>query len=286
LGASLEAKCALVVGRLSGVRGLVVALSGGVDSSVLLLLALRALGRDRVLAATGRSPSLARSEMEDAAGVAMRLGARHLFVDTGELGNPEYRANTGQRCFHCRDELFRALRDVARREGLAAIAYGAIADDLEDDRPGMRAAASHGVLAPLIDAGLTKDEVREVAATAGIAVSDKPAGACLSSRIPVGTEVTPERLRQVEDAEAGLRSLGLRRLRVRHHGDVARLELDAEGERLLADPDFRSKAALAVRRAGFRFATLDLEGYRRAGLATPLLSLGPTGSGPNRDAGQ
>lgn len=269
--------------RLAGCPGVVVALSGGVDSAVLLALSLEALGAERVLAATGVSPSLARTELEDAVHVARFLGARHRAVRTFEVESPGYRANDGLRCFHCRDELFGRLRAVAREEGLGEIAYGAIADDLADDRPGMQAATRHGVIAPLLEAGLSKVEIRALAEAAGLPVGSKPASACLSSRIPLGTEVTPERLAQIERAETALLSLGFRQFRVRHHGEIARLEFDAEGDRRLADPQLRAEVAAEVRRAGFRYVTVDLDGYRTAGLAVVG---GRAGGGPARESGQ
>jgi len=254
------------LGRLRAPDGLVVALSGGVDSAVLLLLALEAQARDRVVAVTGRSASLPGDELEDARRVARFLGASHEVVETEELSRPGYRANAGDRCYHCRSELFEALTDLARRHGLGGIAYGAIFEDAGDFRPGMAAAAERHILAPLLEAGITKEEVRHLASEAGLPVGDKPAGACLSSRIPVGVEVTPERLAQIDLAESALRALGFRQLRVRHHGEVARLELDAEGDLRVLDPALRKRVVAAVLSAGFRFVTLDLEGYRSGSL--------------------
>jgi uncharacterized protein len=186
-------------------------------------------------------------------------------IDTDELADPAYRANRGDRCYHCRTELFERLRDVGRREGFGAIAYGAIADDLGDDRPGMRAAEEFAVLAPLLEAGFTKADVRSFASERGLVVSDKPASACLSSRIPVGSEVTPEKLAQVERAESALRRIGFVQFRVRHHGPVARVEFDADGLARVADPAVRDLVVAVVRDAGFRTVTVDPAGYRSAG---------------------
>ncbi len=268
LGASrgLARKRELALERLRGCGGVVVALSGGVDSAVLLALALEALGAGRVLAATGISPSLARTDLAECARIAEFLGARLEQIPTHELERPEYRANRGDRCFHCRSELFAVLHGLARDRGLPRVAYGAIVDDLGDFRPGMRAAAQWGAVAPLLEAGLRKDEVRRLARAAGLFVADKPAGACLASRLPVGTEVTLGLLARVERAEAALREMGFRRVRVRHHGEVARIELDAEELARALEPECRSGIARAVREAGYRYVALDLEGYRPGSL--------------------
>jgi uncharacterized protein len=252
--------------RLRACRGVVVALSGGVDSAALLCLALEALGHERVLAATGRSPSLAPEELDDARRVARRLGARHEVVETREIDLPAYRANRGDRCYHCRTELFRLLTSLAAERGLERVALGAIADDATDFRPGMRAARESRVVAPLLEAGIGKEDVRAIAAEAGLEVHDKPAAACLASRIPPGTEVTAARLAQVEAAESALRDLGFRGFRVRHHGQVARVELRRADLARLADPDLRKEMAEAVKAAGFRFVAADLEGYRTGSL--------------------
>jgi pyridinium-3,5-biscarboxylic acid mononucleotide sulfurtransferase len=247
-------------------KSVLVALSGGVDSGVLLALAIEALGRDRVLAVTGTSPSLAASDLDDARAVARAVGAPHVVVETQELLRSGYKANAGDRCYHCRSELFEILRRVATQRGMDAIAYGAIPEDASDDRPGMRAAEEAGILAPLVDAAFTKEEIRALASTAGLPVRDKPASACLASRIPPGVEVTPERLRQIEQAESALRALGFGQLRVRHHGEIARVELDPEGQDRLGDGALRSRVVEAIRAAGFRYVTIDLEGYRTGSL--------------------
>ncbi len=268
---------ALEVLRARG--SVLVALSGGVDSAVLLALAMEALGPGRVLAVTGHSPALPRTDLEDARRVARHLGAPHEVIETRELERPGYRANAGDRCYHCRTELFEALSSVAKRRGLEAVAFGAIPEDAKDFRPGMAAARERGVVAPLLEAGLNKEDVRSLADRAALPVSDKPQSACLSSRIPVGTEVTAELLDQVGRAEAALRELGLRQLRVRHHGDIARLELDVEGERALRDPALRERVVAAVRDAGFRFVTLDLQGYRQGSLNPDPFVFTPTPEG-------
>ncbi|MDX1389740.1 MAG: ATP-dependent sacrificial sulfur transferase LarE [Acidobacteriota bacterium] len=271
---------ALTILRREG--SVVVALSGGVDSAVLLALAVEALGAGRVLAITGRSAAVPEDDVLDARAVAGSLGARHEVVETRELETTAYKANTGDRCYHCRSELFDMIRVVSSERGFGAIAYGAIPDDAGDFRPGMAAADERGVRAPLIEAGIDKSGVRALAAEYGLAVRDKPAAACLASRIPVGTEVTPERLAQVGRAEKALKEMGFLAVRVRHHGEIARLELDPEGDRRLADPGVRSAVVEAVKRAGFSFVALDLEGYRMGSL-NPLKTQRIR---PARDGGQ
>lgn len=252
-------------------RTVLVALSGGVDSAALLAIACEALGPDRVLAVTGRSGSVTGAEIDDALRVAQALKVRHEVVDTFELERAEYRANTGDRCFHCRSELFAVLSALAAERGIDAIAYGAIVDDLGDHRPGMEAARRMGILAPLLDAGIGKDDVRTFANESNLHVYEKPASACLASRIPMGTEVTIERLTQVGQAEAALRGLGFRQLRVRHHGEMARIEFGTGEVERLVDPVLRAEIVRAVKAVGFRLATVDLEAYRETG----LYSIGP-----------
>jgi uncharacterized protein len=234
------------------------------------------VGPDRVLAVTGQSPAVPDADVEDARKVAASLGAPHEVLPTHELDRPGYVANAGDRCYHCRTELFDVLAEFAKSRGIASVAYGAIADDLGEDRPGMRAAEERGVRAPLLEAGLGKEEIRLLAADARLEVQDKPAAACLASRIPTGSEVLPERLRAVGEAEAALRRLGLRQVRVRHHGEIARVETDGGGFALLSDPGLRAAAVAAVRGAGFRFVALDLEGYRSGSVAgASLVRIGP-----------
>jgi len=267
-------------------RGVLVALSGGVDSATLLAIACEALGPERVLAVTGRSAAVTNGEIEDARLVARALQVDHEIVDTRELDRPGYRANAGDRCFHCRSELFAVLEGTARTRGLEAIAYGAIVDDLGDDRPGMEAARRLGILAPFLEANISKADVRILANQFGIHVHDKPASACLASRIPVGVEVTPERLAQVNRAEAGLRRLGFSVFRVRHHGEIARLEFgDGEAARLDLGT-VRQAVVAAVLEAGFKFAVLDLEGYRAGGAGKPSRAERLYRIDPSRESGQ
>lgn len=241
-----------------------VAFSGGVDSSFLAAVAVKALGAN-ARAVTGVSPTLSQAERADAEHVARQIGIVHEWVETHELENPAYAANTGDRCFHCKNELYAVLGAVARAAGGAVVVDGTNADDVHDWRPGRRAAELHGVRSPLLEVGLTKQEIRELSKELGLPTWNKPAMACLASRIPQGTKVTVELLSEVEAAETGLRALGMRQLRVRHHGEVARIETDEEGMRLLSDPETRRRAIEAVRRAGFKYVTVDLEGYRRGG---------------------
>jgi len=260
--------------RLAGVDRLGVAFSGGVDSALVLALAARVLGADRVVALLGVSPSLAAEERVAAHGVARGIGASVVEVETFEGDRPEYQANGPDRCFHCKDELFRRIGDeVVALHRLDAVAYGENADDASrPDRPGSQAATAHAVLRPLADLGLTKADVRSLARQLGLAVADKPAAPCLASRIPHHEPVTPAKLRQIDQAEAGLRSLGLGDLRVRHHGDVARVELPAEDlPRAVSEP-LRSAVLAAVRSAGFRFVTVDLAGIQSGAFTLPLVT--------------
>lgn len=234
--------------RLRELGHLAVAFSGGVDSAVLLHAAHAELGEGAV-AVTADSPSLARSELEQARQLARELGVEHAILETGEMQDEGYLANDGLRCYHCKTALFDAMKRWARDRDLANLAFGEIADDLVDDRPGAQAAAERGVLAPLRDAGLTKTDVRRYAREHGLPVADKPQMACLASRIPLGTRVSREALAQVERAEDALRALGLRQLRVRHLGKRARLEVAAE--ELERARELKGELARALTEAGF-----------------------------------
>ena len=251
----------------------VVAYSGGVDSTLLLRAAVLALG-DRATALTAVSESFAPWELDDARGAAALMGARLIEVQSRELDRPAYRENAGDRCYHCKTELFEIAASHASHESLGGLVYGAIPEDLGDHRPGMRAAQEHGVSAPLIEAGLSKADIRALSRAFGLPTAEKPAAACLSSRFPDGTEISAERLRQVAACEAGLRALGLVQVRARYHEAVVRLELGpAEQSRVFAEPALREAALQAGRAAGFRFVALDLEGYR-SGSANTLLQVG------------
>ncbi|MHC4597937.1 MAG: ATP-dependent sacrificial sulfur transferase LarE [Planctomycetota bacterium] len=251
--------------------GVLVAFSGGVDSSLLLLAARETL-EDRVLAVTGRSPSVPPTEIETAQRFAERLGVRHRIVDTDEFSNETFLRNPRDRCYHCKKSLFSSLNDVARREGLGAVVEGANADDRNDTRPGVRAREELGIRAPLAEAGLTKEEIRGILREKRHAVWNKPALACLASRIPYGEAITEDRLRRVDRAEQALRSLGFAQVRVRDHGTVARIEVAPSEIPKLLDEAPRRAALASVKGAGYSYVALDLEGYRTGAMNEVLES--------------
>jgi uncharacterized protein len=246
-----------------------VAYSGGVDSACLAVFAHRVLGA-RALAVTADSESLAAEQRELAISVARRFGFAHRVVRTHELENPLYARNHADRCYHCKSELFETLVPLARAEGLAHVAYGLIVDDLSDFRPGQRAAAEAGARAPLAEAGLTKADVRALSRELELPTAELPASPCLASRLPYGTPVTLEALRRVEHAEAGVRALGFRELRVRHLGERARVEIAIQEMPRLAEPGVRDSVLEALRAAGYAEGVIDPEGYRRGRLNEAL----------------
>jgi uncharacterized protein len=257
-----------------GIRRLGVAFSGGVDSSVLLALAARALGPDQVVAILGVSASLAAAERSAAHAVARQIGVAVVEVETREGDREAYQANGPDRCFHCKDELFTRIGDeIVGAHRLDAVAYGENADDARrPDRPGATAAARHRVLRPLADAGLDKAAVRRIARELGLPSADKPAAPCLASRIPHFADVTPEKLAQVERAEAALHRLGFTELRVRHHGDIARIELPLHDLLRAATEPLRQAVHEGVTAAGFRYVTVDLAGMQSGGFTLPLVA--------------
>ncbi len=254
---------------VSGYGPTLTAYSGGVDSTVVAVVAARALGA-AALAVTGVSASLSKVEGAAAVSLAGELGLEHRVVDTDELSSPEYRANSGDRCYHCKAELFDRLTDIARREGFSAVASGDNRDDLGDHRPGMRAGEERSVRRPLVEAGLGKERVRALARHLGLPNHDKPATPCLASRVPHGVSVDAGVLGRVERAEAVLRDLGFELFRVRHHDDVARVEVpEADMDRALAR---RKEIVSGLREAGYRWVTLDLAGFRSGGLNVVLVN--------------
>jgi uncharacterized protein len=255
--------------KLAEIPSLIVALSGGADSAYLAWAAQRALGT-RALSVTALSPSYSvhdRSIVED---FVRAQNIHHQFVETREMENPAYRANAADRCFYCKDELFSVLDALALQRGFTATAYGVNADDTLDFRPGHRAAREHRVLAPLLDVGMRKSEIRALSQRAGLPTWDRPASACLASRVPYGTEVTPERLSLVERGEAALRSLGFRQFRVRLHGKLARVEIAPDEMPRALSPDMAAAIAKELKAAGFTYVSLDLEGYRQGSLNETL----------------
>lgn len=260
LDPGLRARLTAIEARLRDLGGVLVAVSGGADSALVMALAARALG-GHAAGAMGVSAAYPAEELAVARSLCAQLGVRLFEVPTGQLENPDFLRNDGQRCFHCRDDLYDTLRPLADAHGFAAICDGTNADDLGDIRPGLRAARQAGVVSPLADAGVTKAEVRAVSRALGLPTWDKPQQACLSSRIPRGTPITMDALHRVEQAERWLRSQGFRQLRVREHGDVARVELPEEDISRLAAEPLRSRCVAALRGLGYAFVSVDLEPF-------------------------
>ena len=279
---SPEDKEDFLFSQLSKIPSLVVALSGGADSAYLAWAANHALGH-RALSVTALSPSFSAYDRAMVEQLVKELAWRHEFIGTQEMENPAYRANQHDRCYFCKDELFSVLDRLAYGRGFAAIAYGVNADDTLDWRPGHRAAMEHQVLAPLLDAGLAKSEIRLLSRRANLPTWDRPASACLASRIPYGTEVTRERLSLVERGEAALRELGFRQFRVRIHDNLARVEISPDELPRALSREMAAAIAEGLRSVGFVYVTLDLEGYRQGSLnetlARPARSSRKTASG-------
>lgn len=270
LNSSLERKYHRLQRILQDLDSVLVAFSGGVDSTLLLKVAHDVLGK-RCLAATADSATYPREELEEARRLAALIGVEHIVVKTDELANERYAANGPDRCYHCKQTLFSELFPLARERGIATVVYGAIVDDLGDHRPGQRAAAEWQVRSPLVEAGLTKAEIRELSRELGLATWNKPSFACLSSRIPYGTSINAAQLQQIDEAERILRGMGFRGFRVRHHGDIARLELQPDD--LLRAVEQREEIVSGLKQLGYVYVTLDLQGFRSGSMNEPLRRL-------------
>ena len=266
-----EEKERLLRARLADASSLIVALSGGADSAYLAWAAQKALGQ-RALSITALSPSFSAHDRAAVEEFVRAFGIHHEFVETHEMDNPAYRANAPDRCFFCKDELFSVLDELAQQRGFAATAYGVNADDTLDFRPGHRAATQHRVLAPLLDVGLRKSEIRELSHRAGLPTWDRPASACLASRVPYGTQVTPENLGLIERGEAALRELGFRQFRVRLHDKLARVEIASDEMSRALSAEMAAAISERLKQAGFTYVALDLEGYRQGSLNEGLSS--------------
>ena len=268
---ALDAKYARLVGLLRDMQSVVVAFSGGVDSTLLARAAGDALG-DRALLVTADSETYPQAELAEARRLAELMRLRHVVVRTDELANPEYARNGANRCFFCKEELFGRLAPIAEREGIGTLVYGANMDDLGDHRPGMKSAAERGVRAPLIEAELTKREIRDLSRQLGLPTWDKPSFACLSSRFQYGDRITAEKLRQVDAAESFVRSLGFRQFRVRHHDRLARLEIPLEEIPRLWEDGRHEAIVTRFREIGYLYVAVDLGGFQ-SGSANLLLAL-------------
>ena len=267
--AALDTKEQRLFEELRGLRRVIIAYSGGTDSAYLAWAAHTALS-DAAVAITADSASIPASHKRDAAAFARECGFRHEFIQTHEFENLDYVKNDKDRCFHCKDELFHVLEAYAQRHGYDHIVYGVNTDDLGDYRPGQRAAKLHSVKAPLVDAGLSKQEIRELSRRAGLSTWDRPAAACLSSRVPYGTPVTVDTIRRIEDGEEAIRALGFRQFRVRFHGDLARIEIAKDELPKALTLETAQAFTRIFRQLGFLYVTLDLEGYRQGSLNAAL----------------
>ncbi len=273
---SLDEKYEQMQRILRELESVAVAFSAGVDSTLVLKVAIDTLGSKNVVAVTGRSDSLASAELHQAGKLAVALGAEHVILDTDEFENPDYLANPDNRCYHCKSSLYSHLDRFIAERGIKAIVSGVNADDLGDYRPGIEAAGEHNVRSPAAEAGLTKLDVRELSKRLGLSIHDKPASPCLSSRVPYGEQITPEKLRMIEAAEAFLRKdMGIRECRVRHHDNLARIEVPREFIPKLAQPDNAARVEQHFRSLGYSYVALDLRGFR-SGSMNEVLAFGKT----------
>jgi uncharacterized protein len=272
----LDAKHHALSDRLRSLGSVLVAFSGGVDSTLVLRVSVLALGSQRVLAVTGRSPAVPASELSSVERLAAEVGARHEWLDTREFDDAKYLANPENRCYFCKTELYSRLVPLAGQRGLAAVVNGVNADDLGDYRPGLQAAGEFGVHAPLAEAGIGKEDVRRISRLLGLSIFDKPASPCLSSRVQYGEAITPEKLRRIDAAETLLRSLGFRECRVRHHDTLARIELPLDELAGAVEPSMRARIDAGLRELGYLYVTLDLRGFRSGSMNDVLLGRGLT----------
>lgn len=262
MGNTLQEKYAALRTHLASLESLVVAYSGGVDSTFLLKAAVDCLGADKVLAVTAESETYQQFERDEAEANARLIGAKHMIIRTEELANPSFAENPPDRCYHCKGELFAKLRRIAAEQGLAHVADGTNRDDLGDVRPGRKAAQENEVVSPLAAAGLTKDDIRALSREMGLPTWDKPSMACLSSRFPYGTGITVDLLDRVARAEACLREMGFRQFRVRHHGEIARIEVSRDAMSSFMNEEISARIVTALKGLGYTYVTLDLQGYR------------------------